>query len=102
MNGYDRCVADKRLFHILARLKPPPSPGTLTSDSLIYVLPVVKLMGLPAAAQLAQKVSGAAIGAGPHFGLGATQFSPNGIPPGLQQTIVSGAFGSGKLFQLQW
>src|SRR5438067_8850701 len=39
--------SNEMLFQVRDRLSPPPSPGALTSDSVIYVSPVAKSIGPP-------------------------------------------------------
>src|SRR4051794_12409741 len=79
------------LFHVRARLKPPPSPGTLMSDWTTKVLPVDRLIGAPASKQAMQILSGASAGA-PQLGVISTPRSPSGTPPGLHSTSVAGKF----------
>jgi hypothetical protein len=54
------------LFHVLVRVRPPDRPGIFTSVCWIYVLPVARLIGLPAEPLLQPpgQVSGAASGGG--------------------------------------
>src|SRR5579872_223940 len=85
------CSAGNMLFHVRVSFRPPPNPGILMSDSMMYVLPLERLIGCPPASRLQPGQVSAAVLGETHPRVGAMQVSPKGIPPGLQHTDPTGS-----------